>query len=196
MDSYTAGEAVAGVVGLVYVIFVIRQNVWCWPAGLVSAGLYILVFFHARLYGQMALQGVYILFMIYGWHEWLRGGEAGGRLVVSHAPGRWRVALGVAGAAFALAFGLLLKHQTDAVLPFWDAGTVSFSLVAQLLTARKWIESWLVWIAVDVVSVGMYVSQRLYPTTALFVAFLVLAVLGFVEWRRSLREEGAGGPVE
>ena len=196
MDSYTAGEAVAVVFGFVYVIFVIRQNVWCWPAGLVSAGLYIFVFFHARLYGQMALQGVYIIFMIYGWHAWLRGGEEGGRLALSHTPRRWRVALGVVGGGFALALGLFLKHHTDAVLPFWDAGTVSFSLVAQLLTARKWIESWLVWIAVDVVYVGLYVSQGLYPTTALFVAFLVLAVLGFVGWRRSLREEGAREAAE
>jgi len=185
-------EAVAVLFGFVYVIFVIRQNVWCWPAGIVSAILYILVFFHARLYGQMALQGVYIALMLYGWYVWQHGGEAGGRLSVSRTPGRWRAVLGVAGAAFALLFGFFLKHQTDAVLPFWDAGTVSFSLVAQFMTTRKWIENWLVWIAVDVVYVGMYVSQRLYPTTALFASFLILAALGFVKWRRSLRGEHTG----
>jgi nicotinamide mononucleotide transporter len=185
-------EAVAVFFGFVYVIFVIRQNVWCWPAGLISAALYASVFFQARLYGQMALQGVYITFMIYGWYEWLHGGEGGGQLSVSRAPGRWRALLAASGVAFALAFGLFLKHRTDAVLPFWDAGTVSFSLVAQFMTTRKWIENWLVWIAVDVVYVGIYVSQRLYPTTALFGTFLILAVLGFVKWRRSLGAEPLG----
>lgn len=184
-------EAVAVVFGFAYVVFVIRQSVWCWPAGLVSAGLYILVFFNARLYGQVALQGVYAALMVYGWHQWLHGGERGGRLAVSRTPLRWRVVLAAAGIALTLAFGLLLKRQTDAVLPFWDAGTVSFSLAAQLMTTRKWIESWLVWIALNAVYVGMYASQRLYPTTALFAAFLVLAVLGLIEWRKSLREQPA-----
>jgi len=187
MDFFAICEAIAVVFGFVYVILVIRQDVWCWPAGLVSATLYVLFFFHTRFYGQMALQGVYIALMVYGWYEWHHGGETGGRLAVSRVPGRWRVVLAAAGAAFAVALGLFLKHQTDAVLPFWDGGTVSFSLVAQFMTARKWIESWLVWIAVDVIYVGMYASQRLYPTTALYVAFLVFAALGFVEWHRSLR---------
>jgi nicotinamide mononucleotide transporter len=192
MDFFAIHEAVAVAFGVVYVVLVIRQNVWCWPAGLVSASLYVLFFFHTRFYGQMALQGVYITLMIYGWHEWLHGGDAGGRLAVSRAPGRWRVVLVAAGAAFALAFGLLLKNNTDAVLPFWDGGTVSFSLVAQFMTTRKWIENWLVWISVDVVYVAMYASQRLYPTTALYGFFLTLAVVGFIKWRRSLGEERAG----
>lgn len=187
MELFAVSEAVAVVFGFAYVVFVIRQNVWCWPTGIVSAALYILVFYHSRLYGQVALQGVYIVLMVYGWHEWRHGGADGGRLTVSRAPARWRVALGLAGAGLTLAFGLLLKHETDAALPFYDAGTVSFSLVAQFMTTRKWIENWPVWIGVDVVYVGMYISQGLYLTTALFAAFLVLAVLGFVEWRRSLR---------
>jgi nicotinamide mononucleotide transporter len=166
--------------------------VWCWPAGLASASLYILVFFHVRLYGQVALQGVYIVLMVYGWYEWLHGGEGGGRLRVSHMPLRWQGVLAAVGVALTLAFGLLLEKETDAVLPFWDAGTVSFSLVAQLMTTRKWIESWLVWIGVNVVYVGLYVSQRLYPTSALFGAFLVLAVVGLIQWRRSLHEVRSG----
>jgi nicotinamide mononucleotide transporter len=185
-------EAVAVVFGFAYVVFVIRQSVWCWPAGLASASLYVLVFFHVRLYGQVALQGVYIVLMVYGWYEWLHGGEGGGRLRVSRTPLRWRGVLAVVGVALTLAFGLLLKKETDAVLPFWDAGTVSFSLVAQLMTTRKWIESWLVWIGVNVVYVGLYVSQRLYPTSALFGAFLVLAVVGLIQWRRSLYEDRSG----
>ncbi len=90
---------------------------------------------------------------------------------------------------FAVGLGLFLRHGTDAALPFWDAGTTSFSLVAQFMTTRKWLESWLVWIVVDLVYAGMLISQGLSVMAALYVAYLVLAVAGFLKWRRSL---GAG----
>ena len=100
--------------------------------------------------------------------------------------------LGLAGLAFAVGLGLFLRYGTDAALPTWDAGTTSFSLVAQWMTTRKWIENWKLWIAVDVVYVGMYLSQGLYPTAALYVTFLVLAVLGYREWLSSLHTADEG----
>jgi nicotinamide mononucleotide transporter len=164
----------------------VRQNVWCWPAGLVNVSLFAVVFLHARLYGATSLQVVYVALCLYGWYEWLHGGTGHGRLVVSRTPALWVAGLGLGGVAFAVAFGLFLKLRTDEVLPFWDSATTAFSLVAQWMTTRKWIENWVVWIAVDVVYVGMYVSQRLYLTALLYAVFLVLAVAGLLEWRRSM----------
>ena len=155
----------------------------------------LLVFLDARLYGAMALQGVYMVLMVYGWYEWRHGGEEGGRLAVSRTPTRWRLSLGFAGTVFAVALGLFLKYRTDAALPFWDAGTTSFSLVAQFMTTRKWIENWLVWIVVDAVYVGMLVSQQLHLMAALYVAYLVLAVMGLVKWQRSLHTKPIGRRV-
>ena len=192
MDVSSISEALALVFNLAYVVLAIFQSVWCWPAGLVGAGLTLVVFLHARLYGAMALQGVYIALMVYGWHTWRHGGKEGSELAVSRTPARWRLVLASAGLAFAAALGLFLWHRTDAALPFWDAGTTSFSLVAQFMTTRKWLESWLVWIVVDAVYVGMLLSQQLHLMTALYLAYLVLAVLGFVKWRRSLRGEHTG----
>ena len=111
---------------------------------------------------------------------------------MSRTPALWRLVLVVAGAAFATVLGVCLKTWTDAALPFWDAGTTSFSLVAQFMTTRKWLESWLVWIVVDAVYVGMLLSQHLHLMTALYLAYLVLAALGFVKWRRSLRGAHTG----
>ena len=189
MDLYAVLEALAVVFSLAYVVLAIYQNVLCWPTGLVGAGLTFLVFLDARLYGATALQGVYMALMIYGWYEWRHGGEEGGRLAVTRTPTRWRHMLGLAGTMFAVALGLFLKYQTDAALPFWDAGTTSFSLVAQFMTTRKWIENWLVWIVVDGVYVGMFVSQGLFLMAALYLALIVFAAAGFLEWRRSLRGE-------
>ena len=186
MDLYAIGEALAVVFNLAYVVLAIFQSVLCWFAGLLGAGLTLVVFLHARLYGATALQILYMALMVYGWYEWRRGGEKGGELPVSWAPRRWRLALVVAGAVFAVGLGLFLRHGTNAALPFWDAGTTSFSLVAQFMTTRKWLESWLLWIAVDLVYAGMLLSQELGVMAGLYVAYLVLAVAGFVKWRRSL----------
>jgi len=185
-------EAVGVAFGFAYVVLVIRQSVWCWPTGLANALLFVVVFFQARLYGATGLQVVYVALMLYGWREWSRSGE-GGPIVVSRTPGRWRLGLGLAGVAGGATLGLLLRYRTDAALPFWDGGATSFSLVAQFMTTRKWLENWYVWLAVDTVYVGMYASQGLYPTAALYVAFLILAAMGLLEWRRSLLVRQPGG---
>ena len=179
---------VAGVLfGIVAVWLTTRQNVWCWPTGLVNVALFTIVFYQARLYADMGLQLVYVVLCLYGWHQWLRGGPGHGALPVSRTPRRVLVFLAALGAAGAALLGATLHHHTDASLPFWDSSTASFSLVAQWMQARKWIENWIVWLAVDVVYVGMYVYKRLYPTAGLYAVFIVLAVLGLREWRRSLR---------
>jgi nicotinamide mononucleotide transporter len=195
MDLNTIFEVLALVFNLAYVALAIFQNVLCWPAGLVGAGLTFIVFLDARLYGAMALQCVYMALMLYGWYEWRHGGEKGGRLSVSRTPARWRLGLGFAGALFAMALGLFLKVRTDAALPFWDAGTTSFSLLAQFMTTRKWIENWLVWIVVNVVYVGMLISQQLHLMAALYAAYLILAVMGLIKWQRSLDAKPIGEAV-
>ncbi len=186
MDLIDVFEALALVFNLAYVALAIYQNVLCWPAGFVGAVFTLVVFLDARLYGAMGLQVVFATLMVYGWYEWRHGGDEGGQLAVTRTPARWRLMLGVAGAAFAVAFGLFLKSQTDAALPFWDAGTTSFSLVAQFMTTRKWIGNWLLWIVVDAVFVGIFISQDLHFFAALYIAYIILAILGFVQWQRSL----------
>ncbi len=186
MHGYALAETAGVAFGVLYVWLAVRESVWCWPAGLVNAALFLVVFFHARLYGASALQGVYLVLSLYGWWQWLRGGAEQGRLAVSRTPRVWAWALAAAGGLGTLGLGLYLRLRTDAALPFPDAATTAFSLAAQWMTTRKWIENWLLWIAVDLVYLAMYLSQRLYATTGLYLVFLVMAVLGYREWRRSL----------
>lgn len=178
-------------------LLAIRESPWCWPVGIVNAALFLVVYGYARLYGAAGLQVVYLLVSFYGWHQWLHGGRGHGRLAVSRTPAAWAAGLAAAGAAATLGIGLLLRHRTDAALPFPDAATTSFSLVAQWMATRKWLESWFLWIVVDAGYVALCVSQRLQAMAALYAAFLVLAVFGYREWRRSLaREAEAPLPTE
>lgn len=183
----SAYEVVGVLFGILAVWLTTRESVWCWPTGLVNVALFIVVFYQAKLYADMGLQAVYVLVCLYGWRQWLRGGPGHGPLVVSRAPRSALLALGALGIAGAALLGATLYRHTDASLPFIDASTTSFSLAAQWMQARKWIENWVVWIVVDVVYVGMYVYKRLYLTTGLYAVFIGLAVLGLVEWKRSLR---------
>jgi nicotinamide mononucleotide transporter len=179
-------EGIGVLFGIVAVWLTVRENVWCWPTGLVNVILFVVVFAQAKLYADMGLQVVYVVLCLYGWYAWLHGGKDHGALRVAKAPPRTLAALAVAAVVFALALGTLLGRLTDAALPWWDASTASFSLAAQWLQTRKWIENWGVWIAVDAVYVGMYVVKGLYPTAGLYAVFLVLAVAGLVAWRKSL----------
>lgn len=182
----------AGVLlGVAYVLLAIRESPWCWPFGIGNAALFLVVFAQARIYSNAALQAVYVVVSFYGWYSWLHGGRDHGRLSVSRAPLGWLLSLAAAATIASVALGLLLRHGTDAALPFPDAATTAFSLAAQWMATRKWLENWLAWIAVDVVYVAMYASQGLYPTAGLYAAFLVLATLGYREWRASMREGGA-----
>ncbi len=178
---------IAGVLfGVASVWLIVKENVWGWPTGLVNVGLFIVVFWKARLYADMGLQVVYVVLCLYGWWAWEHGETEDGSLRVTRAPRLAPLFLGAGGAAGAAALGLALSGHTDASMPFWDSTTTSFSLVAQWMQTRKWLENWWVWIAVDAVYVGIYVAKHLFLTAGLYAVFLGLAIQGARSWRRSL----------
>jgi len=180
-------EAIAVVLTLVAVYLTAREFIWCWPLGMVSVVLYAMVFYHARLYADMGLQGLYFALAAYGWWAWLHGGENRRELEVSLAKPRMRVGVVVAAGLGGMLLGGVLTRFTNASLPFMDSLLTSFSIAGQWMQTRKLLESWLVWLAVDVFYVGMFLYKKLYLTAGLYSVFLVLAAMGFTHWRRSMR---------
>jgi nicotinamide mononucleotide transporter len=181
-------EIVAAVFGVISVFLSVRQNIWSWPTAIVNVGLYIMVFYNSKLYADTGLQVIYVVLNAYGWYHWLYGGKNRTELPVSRTSARlWLllVALGATGTAL---IGTLLSQKTDAALPYSDAATTSTSLVAQWMMTRKLVENWIIWVAVDVVYIGMYIYKSRCVTAVLYLIFLILSAMGYVQWRRSLRE--------
>lgn len=180
-------ELLAVVLALGMVAANFRVHPVAWPLAIASSLLYALLFADARLYGQAGLQGVFIAVAGWGWWQWLHGRSADGQaLRVRSLPPR--KGLPLAGATL-LGWGLLgggLAHGTDSPVPFLDALPTALALAAQLLLARKYIENWALWLAVNVLSVALFVHQGLWFTAGLYALFALLSGLGWRAWRRLL----------
>lgn len=178
-------EIVAVAFGIVSVYLSVRENIWSWPTAIVNVALYILVFQHSKLYADMGLQVVYVGINAYGWYEWLYGGEGKTALKVSRVSAKLAFGLLALGVVVAAALGTIFARYTDASLPYVDSATSTTSLIAQWMLSRKLLENWAVWMAVDVVYIGMFIFKALYLTAGLYAVFFVLSWMGWRQWRQA-----------
>ncbi|MFF0817574.1 nicotinamide riboside transporter PnuC [Rhodococcus sp. NPDC003318] len=180
----TWAEVLGFVTGALCVYLVGRQSLWNWPIGIVNNLVWILLFATAGLYADSALQIIYIALAIWGWHNWIRG-TAGDRLPVAGTGAGERAVLAALGVAGTAVLTMLLDTATNSTVPFWDAVTTVLSLLATWGQATKRWESWLLWIAADLVYIPLYVHKGLTLTALLYAGFLILCVRGLIAWRRS-----------
>lgn len=187
-------EIIGTVLGVLGVTLMIRQNVWGWPVGIVQVAISAWVFLEAKLYSDVLLQGFFVVIQAYGWWHWRHDDERRRiELPVTRLPRRALAGWLLTGAALTAGWGGLMRCTTDAALPHWDAFILVFSVIAQWLQARKRLENWAAWMAVNVVAAGVYWAKDLRLFAGLYAGFLGLAVAGHVAWRRSLRETAAAG---
>jgi nicotinamide mononucleotide transporter len=181
-------EWVAAAFGVVSVWLSTREHIGSWPTALVNTALYFVVLQRAHLYANAWLQVFYFALSLYGWYEWKFGGAAHTGVQVTRTPPRILALLTSIAVVATVALGLGLSRYTDSSSPWLDAGTTAVSLVAQWMLTRKLRENWGVWAAVNVVYIGLYASQGLWPTVMLYVAFLGLAIHGWRSWGATLAE--------
>lgn len=188
MSSLDLVEWFGTLTGIACVWLAAREKILSWPLGILSVTAYAFFFFQIKLYADAGLQIFYIATGIVGWWHWARGGPAQSEAPIRTLPNGQR-ALVVAGAAVGVAvLGTLLARNTDASFPYWDSFTTCFSIAAQLLLMKKVYENWMLWVAVDVVAIGVYFAKGAFVTCGLYAVFLVLASWGWWSWRRSLAE--------
>jgi nicotinamide mononucleotide transporter len=188
-------EAISFVTGAWCVWLTVRENVWNFPVGMANVATFGVLFFRAGLYADTGLQVVYFVLGAIGWYLWLFGGAGRTALRVTTASTGRRLRVGLTVVVMWVGLFLLLRRTGDSA-PFLDALTTALSLGAQWLTDRKNWESWLLWIATDVIYVPLYASKSLHLTAGLYAVFLVMAVIGLLHWRRvrDLPNPEAGRP--
>lgn len=177
------------VTGGVCVWLVVREHMWNWPVGLANNVFFFILFFRSQLYGDMSLQVVYFGLGVYGWLNWLFGGEDHSRLKVSRTTGTEWVALAVSIPLTTWGLREVLTFVNGSA-PFWDSLTTVLSLAAQYLLCRKRLENWFFWIAADLIYLPLYAYRSLPLTAVLYGVFLGMCLIGLREWNRSLEKEG------
>lgn len=182
-------ELFALIFGVLSVWFNTKEIVWGWPTGIVGTVLSGILFFESRLYSDLVLHIFYVILGFYGWYEWLYGGRNKQELKVSTLSRTRLLFLMVLGIIGMGGFGYFFDNYTDADLAYWDAFTTSFSFVGTYMLARKKIENWLLWIVVDAVAAGIYLYKELFLLSLLYFLYLGLATYGFINWRKSMRQE-------
>lgn len=180
-------EWIATVCGFICVFLLIQRNIWCFAFGFVQVSIYAWIFYDVKLYSSMALHVLYIGFQVYGWLMWKTAQDATGRVIVNLGTakeyGLWLIAVIVCSSIL----GTIVRLNTNASLPYPDAFITCASLTAQWLLSHKKLLNWTLWIVVDIVAIGMYWQKGLYPTSALYACFLVMAIIGQWQWYKHFR---------
>jgi nicotinamide mononucleotide transporter len=185
-------EIVSVLFALAYLKLAIRESVWCWPAALAWVALGAVVYFDAKLYMESALQIFYLAMAIYGWALWRRGPNDEAGLRVHWWSAGTHVLVVAAVVIVSAGFGWLMS-RTDAAFPYVDSFTTVAAIVTTFMVARKVIENWIYWLVIDSILVYVNLARELYWYAALYAYFLILVVLGFHVWRKSLEAEVADG---
>jgi nicotinamide mononucleotide transporter len=178
-------EIVAVAVSLATIGCNIREIHWGWPLAILASLMYFTLFWQKQLYGNASLPVFLAVVSVWGWWQWLRPARAGAsRLAISRLTDRGRLATVVSCILLWPAIGWFLHSYTDTDVAWWDAFPTAVSLVAQFLLARKYLENWVLWLVVDVVSVALYVHKGLWPTAVLYALLFAFSVAGLRTWQR------------
>ena len=184
-------ELFAVACGLLSVWFMKKEHILVYPFGIVNVLIYVYICYAARLYAYAGINVFYAAMSIYGWYNWTRKGPGEESLRITRLSG-FQLAIYLAAIGiFFLILRFLLVTFTDSEVPTWDAVTTAIYIIGMWLLAKKKIENWIAWITGDVISVGLFAWQGLYFSSFQFLVFTIIAVFGFLEWRKKLTPDPA-----
>ncbi len=183
MDTLLLVEIISVVFGLLFLLLLMRENIWCWAFGIASSALSVYLFIAAKLYSESILYAFYVIIGFYGWITWKRGGT---ELPVIEWK-RWKLAIaGAIGIGGSAALAWFFSTFTDANNPYLDASTTSFSFVASFLEAHKVLSTWWFWIAINGTSIYLYLLRDLQIYSGLMVVYFVLSIAGYLQWKKRM----------
>lgn len=191
-QAMSAWEYVAVFLGLAYLILVMKESLWCWPAAFASTFIYTVLFWQGALLMESVLNFYYLLMAVYGWWQWSKMTK-GGREEPTSTIVSWSILTHIkwiaVATAFALVIGYVMDEHTHAKMAYLDAFTTVFAVMTTYMVTQKVLENWLYWIVIDLASIFLYMQMNYYPTAILFVLYTGLAWQGFKVWQRQLVNE-------
>lgn len=177
------------VFGLWATYLYVRENILAWPVALVGIVVDIGLYYRTGIYGDMSLSFFYLLSTLYGWYAWRFGGENHQSLTVHHASKKLVVTIFLLATTVIIILMMLLKYYAHSQVPLLDATTTVLSVVAQWFLCRKFMENWLLWSVVDSIYIGLYAYKGLDFHAIMSFVYLLLAVMGYVNWLRVARQQ-------
>lgn len=187
-------DLITAVLGLAYILLEYRASIWMWVVGFVMQALGIILYYQKGLYADCAMEFYYISMTVYGFWKWENhhtphaAGE-GGETSITHIPLRLALLWTLIALTLWLAIYLLLVTLTDSSVPIADAFTTALSLVGIWALAHKYLEQWFVWIAVDIVTSGLYFYKDIPFKASLYTLYVIIAIFGYRKWKRMMREQ-------
>ena len=172
-------ETIAVVLSVLYVVLAAKQNIWCWSAAAISVILYIYICFTAQLYPETILQIFYLLMATYCYFQWNKND---GKLEITQWTIGKHLLLILIGAIITFLMGFYFVTFTSSKMPLVDSFTTVFSIIATYMVTKKVLANWLYWIIIDTVSIYLYFSRDLHLSSLLFIAYTIIAVLGYFAW--------------
>ena len=196
-NGMSVWEALAVLLAIAYLVLAVRERLLCWYCAFVSTAIYTAIFWDVNLFMDSALNVYYMAMAVFGWHQWKYGGvsEADDNTEVAGVPimslsSSQHVKMIVSITALSLISGYLLGEYSQAAWPYVDSFTTWGSVIATYLVARKYLENWLYWIVIDIVSIPLYLDRGLNLTALLFGAYVIIAIVGYFSWRNHYRRGG------
>lgn len=179
-------EAVAVIFGLVSVWFARKENILVYPTGIVNVLIYVYLCFHAKLYAEMGINAFYFFMSVYGWYNWGRKDENKHHVPITKLTVRGIVFYTLLTLVIYFILYLVLMKFTDSNVPVWDAAATAIFITGMLLMALKKVENWIAWIIGNSMAIPLYAYKGLALTGIQYAVFLILAVMGWVEWRKRM----------
>lgn len=182
------------ITGLIYIYQEYKASVWLWITGIIMPVIYMFVYIDAGLYADFGMQVYYALAAIYGYIAWRffknkKGGEEEQEEPITHFPKRLLLPAII---VFFLLWGviyIILIHFTNSNVPVLDSWGNALSFIGLWALARKYLEQWWIWVAVDTELACLYVYKDIPFTAGLYAIYVVIAIAGYFKWKRMMRQE-------
>lgn len=189
-------EFIAVIAGIGSVWYAKKENILVYPVGIISVVIYVYICFNARLYADAGINFFYFIMSVFGWYNWTRKTNSSEILhISSNAPRQQLLYIIATIIAFAAIITLIWAFNRDdhaymaSYVPWIDSVTTAIFLIGMWLMALKRIENWVYWIIGDFISVPLYFSKGLVFTSFQYAVLLIIAIMGYLEWKKRLQRD-------